>query len=800
MSEILSLSPAKWIWAPYGRTLPNTFVMFRKTFTADREIESAKGWVLACSRYVMSLNGERIQFGPAPCDPRHEEADPADLTGMLRRGKNTLGFRVLYYGHGDGTWVTGNAGLIFKLEIKYKDGTSDTVFSDKDTLYAPDEAHPAGMYKRWYLRALQEIFDSTKDIPDFDINDCREENRFRPSKELCGDPGRPSIMNGNTDYLYNSCPVNTEDDFIRPREIPMPSETHINAAFLSHSDTVIWYNDPDDWFRFRRENSFEILREPEVLCNGNGEYRFDMPETGAAALTFKMPECGCGFIEFNIEAPEGTVVEAITQEGHHPENTHWLDTQFHSWTRFVCREGKNHFISFDYECFAWLQLHIRNAAGRIVISGPGMLRRKAPVQETTFETDDDRINAVAAATLNTLANSAIETFVDGMGRERQQYSGDVHYQTELFAYLYGTDHPMVRRFYKVYSEGISKDGFFIDCWPAYDRMNRLAQYQLDLAPWAPILDHSLTFAHGYCKYRFESGDTSLDEEMLPRFIKLMDFLDGITEDGLVRTEDTGSTWVWLDPDSFSGQEEKVCAFNLQVIQTYEALSKLFKEYQDSTSAERCEKVVSTVRSRLFEKYYDQDRKIFTDSREKGTVSDRTLALSLMTGILPDNGPALNALREMPSWTRHSYPANAVWRLRALGEFGETEAIIEDIRTRWFSMESLGSVNTLQESWKVLGDAAEDWSHCPVGAYLSVIEGISGLKCEAPAFRQFSVKPVPGDLKHIEWNIRTPNGEIRFVYDRGYVTLYFPSQTRGFVVMKDGTRTEAGNGLAVKLIF
>lgn len=73
----LDLSPAKWIWYPSERTLQNTFVLFRKEFELDKAPDNAKGWILADSRYQLYVNGRRVQWGPAPSDPRWQEADPS---------------------------------------------------------------------------------------------------------------------------------------------------------------------------------------------------------------------------------------------------------------------------------------------------------------------------------------------------------------------------------------------------------------------------------------------------------------------------------------------------------------------------------------------------------------------------------------------------------------------------------------------------------------------------------------------------------------------------------------------------
>ena len=78
------LSPAQWIWYPSGRTLQNTFVLFRRELSLGAKPRRATGWISADSRYRLELNGQRVQWGPAPSDPRWPEADPLDLTNRLQ--------------------------------------------------------------------------------------------------------------------------------------------------------------------------------------------------------------------------------------------------------------------------------------------------------------------------------------------------------------------------------------------------------------------------------------------------------------------------------------------------------------------------------------------------------------------------------------------------------------------------------------------------------------------------------------------------------------------------------------------
>jgi hypothetical protein len=70
------LTPARWIWYPSGRTLQNTFVLFRRQFDLPGKPRAARGWIAADSRYLLEVNSKRIQWGPAPCDGKARKCRP----------------------------------------------------------------------------------------------------------------------------------------------------------------------------------------------------------------------------------------------------------------------------------------------------------------------------------------------------------------------------------------------------------------------------------------------------------------------------------------------------------------------------------------------------------------------------------------------------------------------------------------------------------------------------------------------------------------------------------------------------
>ena len=196
-TSALDLSPAKWIWYPAGRTLQNTFILFRKDFVLQEKPQHAKGWILADSRYRLFVNGVRVQWGPAPSDPRWQEADPLDLADYLNKGKNTIAVEVCFWGTGDGTHPMGKPGFILNLDVDQQKIITDNSW---DCFLA--RSWKPGQYKRWFLRSLQEEFDARLypygwDKPTFELN-----SDWVKAIAVSEDGKYPSVCNSSSEYMW----------------------------------------------------------------------------------------------------------------------------------------------------------------------------------------------------------------------------------------------------------------------------------------------------------------------------------------------------------------------------------------------------------------------------------------------------------------------------------------------------------------------------------------------------------------------------------------------------------------------
>jgi alpha-L-rhamnosidase len=371
------LKPARWIWYPSGRCLPNTFVLFRREVVLDAKPLRAKGWIAADSRYRLEVNGRRVQWGPAPADPRWPEADPLDLTEFLQPGRNVIGATVLFYGHGDGTWPLGKPGFLFWLETETGGGSAIKTVSDASWKAHLARAWRPGQPKRWYLRALQEEFDARLYPDGWTMPDFREDSQWVNAMELEGSPNKPALSTDYHEYVNDLLEGPAEAE-LRARSIPLLSETLVPVARLAESFWVDWRRAPQEYFEFRPPDAFEAVRRSSAVEIRTGQWEISLDGKRGAALTFELEEQVVGWPYFTIDAPAGTTVELLVHEAHAEDGPPLLNTHFDTRGPLHLPRGREPFEGFDYESCAGSSSISTEPRGRVTVRDVGVRRRIYP--------------------------------------------------------------------------------------------------------------------------------------------------------------------------------------------------------------------------------------------------------------------------------------------------------------------------------------------------------------------------------------------------------------------------------------
>jgi hypothetical protein len=520
-------------------------------------------------------------------------------------------------------------------------------------------------------------------------------------------------------------------------------------------------------------------------------------------MTFELVEQLVGWPHFTIDASEGTTIELICQESHDPARTAWIDTHMFLGSRFVCREGLNQFETFDFESLRWLQLHIRNATRPVIVSAVGVRRRVFDwPNQSQIDCAEPALQRLFEAGINTLHNCAQETCVDGMGRERQQYSGDGGHQLQAIRFAFGETR-LPARFLRTFSQGLSRDGYFLDCWPAFDRLARMVQRQMDATAWGPLLDHGVGFNFDCWQHYLETGDLAALREPYPRLLRFAAYLEQLRDaDGLLPVADIGVPTVWIDHDAYRRQRHKQCAFNLYTAAMFQhALTPLARAFEDSDRARHFTELGQAILAATIQRFWSTEQGLFInnlpwlDEEHAARLCDRSLATAVLYDQCPGGQIAAvaRALVECPPELGLSYPANACWRYWALARLGRADVVLKDFRDRWARMASVVQNNTIQEIWNARPDTADQWSHCAVAPIYVLFTDIAGIRPSAPGFARCKVRPQLGDLGHLDLTAYTVRGPIRLVArltgDHHRVSLTLPPECTGELLVPAGAATD-----------
>jgi hypothetical protein len=78
--------------------------------------------VSADSRYLLFINGQRIGFGPARCDPRWQAYDEyeSEIVRALRPGRNVIAALVHHVGESTCSYILGRSAFLFEADIDVK--------------------------------------------------------------------------------------------------------------------------------------------------------------------------------------------------------------------------------------------------------------------------------------------------------------------------------------------------------------------------------------------------------------------------------------------------------------------------------------------------------------------------------------------------------------------------------------------------------------------------------------------------------------------------------------------------------
>ncbi len=244
-----------------------------------------------------------------------------------------------------------------------------------------------------------------------------------------------------------------------------------------------------------------------------------------------------------------------------------------------------------------------------------------PVEhQMQFETDDDYVNNLFKMSSATLHTSMHRFYLDGVKRDFLPWSMDALVSTLAGDYLFG-------------DQQVSKNGISIALMP-------LDPQKSDIG----IPDYPLHALFGLKQNYLRFGDLATSLQYKDRIIQLLDFYASIVdENGFVHgnygDRQFGYTPGW---STYNGPVRKGVAAYAQIMLYYNYVTGAYFAdlWKESALADRYRKLAQNLKKKIFEHFWDDDRKVFINGtmNDNVTVDKRISHHAQYWGILADIFP------------------------------------------------------------------------------------------------------------------------------------------------------------------
>ena len=244
-----------------------------------------------------------------------------------------------------------------------------------------------------------------------------------------------------------------------------------------------------------------------------------------------------------------------------------------------------------------------------------------PVEhQMQFETDDDYVNNLFKMSSATLHTSMHRFYLDGVKRDFLPWSMDALVSTLAGDYLFG-------------DQQVSKNGISIALMPLDPQKSIVG-----------IPDYPLHALFGLKQNYLRFGDLTTSLQYKDRIIQLLDFYASIVdENGFVHgnygDRQFGYTPGW---STYNGPARKGVAAYAQIMLYYNYVTGAYFAdlWKESALADRYRKLARNLKKKIFEHFWDDDRKVFINGtmNDNVTVDKRISHHAQYWGILADIFP------------------------------------------------------------------------------------------------------------------------------------------------------------------
>jgi alpha-L-rhamnosidase len=645
--------------------------------------------------YDVRLNGAFIAFGPARCAHGFYRVDEIDLSGVA--SENAI-ITVNVAGYNADSFYHLNQPSFICAEL-LEDGRVTAVTGAEGFLCRVMTEHEQKAERYSGQRTFCEVYQMSPQISKWER--AREINmRDYAIVTLSPVEDKVFIPRGSSYNVYDRIPAEeivSRSDFIledyksRLRHpayiVPRGSDTGASQKSFSLGEV--------------ETDIFLQARNIEV-CNLKKTSEEPSPQTlrMGEAVTYRMPCNTTGKIEFSVACDEDTEV-LITFDEFLGENglIHYRRLYTVNAAMWKLKGGRYRLSTFEPYTLGVMTFHVLK--GRAILSDVGMIYFGAEDTKRSYRGDDETLNSIFRAAVESYRQNTFTIYMDCPSRERAGWLCDSFFTSRVEKTLTGKseiERCFLENFFLPNRFENLPEGMFPMCYPADFNSGNF------IPNWAMFLVLELE------EYLERTGDKEFIENAKDKIYALMNYFEKFENtDGLLEKLEK---WVFVEWSECNKLTQDInFPTNMLYAKTLRAAAHLYHDAEFAKKAEHLRKIINE--KSFTEKGFYCDNAVYGEDgmarlSEKYTETCQYYAFfcgiatpeekpELWETMLHDFGPERIVPNKWPDFTpeakwKEIYPSNAFignyLRLELLYLYGEHEKLIQNIKGFFTKMADL----------------------------------------------------------------------------------------------------------------
>ena len=545
--------------------------------------------------------------------------------------------------------------------------------------------------------------------------------------------------------------------FRRIREQRAPSASDLSAAYTRVCPTDI-VTSADVFAICTSERvsgqASPAVEQPNALLHDTADWTTIHPTADDADVRFLVDfgDERVGFHEFEVDAPEGAVIDLHNFEFIQPNGRENLGERMSNTLRYVCHEGVQRYRTFVRRGFRYTWLSARNFDRPVRIRLLRTIMSTYPLaQRGDFACSDSELVRIWQAGAHSVRCCAEDTYTDCPTYEQTHWVGDARNEALVDAVAFGDPRLSAH------------------CW-------RQAARSLERSPlveshvpsgWQNVLPAWSFLWMRWAREHYElSGDDAFARESMPWLARNVSGIEAHRNDAGLFAMRAWNLFDWAPMDT--PDDAVVTHVNCLAVLGLRDAAALARQIGERGRAEKWDALAEALSEAINREMWHGRRRAYVDclradGRRSTTFSQQTQTAAYISGVATGQRAA-RCLRLMQKpandFVTAGSPFFMCFLLEALAREDRDLELVRAVRRYWGKQIAAGAT-TFWEMYhegkdRLTRSHCHGWSAAPT-YYLS--RCVLGVVPTEPGYRSLRIAPQVADLSWARGRVPTPHGDV-----------------------------------------